>query len=82
MDTTTWPRVEVRTLTGGFGGRQRRWGEWCTVAVVKEIRAAKAPTGECSHCGTYICKTCEKMHLGDATKACPGDGVPVPREVR
>lgn len=45
-------------------------------------KADKAPTGECSHCGTYICKTCEKMHLGDATKACPGDGVPVPREVR
>lgn len=42
MDTTTWPRVEVRTLTVCLGGRQRLWGEWYTVAVVREIHAAKA----------------------------------------
>lgn len=50
--------------------------------IVKALTIAKALTGECPHCGTYLCKTCEKMHLGDATKVCPGDGVPVPREVR
>ena len=39
MDTTTWPRIEVRTM---MHMRTKRWGPWHMVAVVKEITAAKA----------------------------------------
>jgi hypothetical protein len=40
VDTTTWPRVEVRILKKWHRPRPV-WGEWNVVAVVKEITAAK-----------------------------------------
>lgn len=33
-----WPQVQIRTVPLG----RRQWGEWCTVARVKEIGAAAA----------------------------------------
>lgn len=39
---------------------------------------ATVPTGECSHCGAYVCRVCHKLHYGIATRDCPGGGVKVP----
>lgn len=41
---------------------------------------SRASSGECSFCGVYVCTVCHGLHLGDASSACPGDGVPAPRE--
>lgn len=41
-------------------------------------RTHKNPTGECSFCGTYVCSTCSCLHIGEATRPCPGNGIPVP----
>lgn len=36
--------------------------------------------GACVCCGTYLCRECQKLHLGDATDPCPGNGVEPPKE--
>jgi hypothetical protein len=36
--------------------------------------------GACVCCGTYLCRECKKLHLGDATDPCPGNGVEPPKE--
>jgi len=36
--------------------------------------------GACAACGTYLCRECSKLHLGDATDPCPGNGVETPKE--
>lgn len=38
----------------------------------------KYPTGECSNCGVYKCKTCEKHHIGNPAQRCNGMGVEIP----
>jgi hypothetical protein len=37
-------------------------------------------TGECDFCGAYVCKECNSLHLGEADRPCPGNGVPIPAE--
>ncbi len=45
--------------------------------------AARRSTGECDACGSYVCRDCGRLHLGEADRPCPGRGVPVPKvEVR
>lgn len=39
--------------------------------------SSKYDTGECSHCGTYQCKTCSKYHIGDPAQVCNGHGVEI-----
>lgn len=68
--------VTVLAMLGDLP-REERPKDGCPICG----KSSKAFTGECSYCGTYICKTCEKMHYGDATQACPGQGIAVPREV-
>lgn len=39
---------------------------------------SKNETGECSHCGTYRCKECNKYHIGDPSWKCTEEGVDIP----
>jgi hypothetical protein len=35
-------------------------------------------TGECDACGSYVCRDCGRLHLGERDRPCPGGGVAVP----
>lgn len=37
----------------------------------------KRASGECDHCGVYVCDTCKAMHMGEP-RLCPGKGVAIP----
>lgn len=57
-----------------FAGSSRHEG--CPVCG----KRAKASSGECSHCGCYTCSGCSMLHYGDASRDCPGNGIPLPEK--
>lgn len=68
--------VTVLALLGGMQPREP--GPVSPNACPMCGRTGKFDTGECSFCGVYKCKTCEKHHLGNPAQPCNGMGVDIP----
>jgi len=66
---------------GGLPGMRSRVPEKKSYPCRACGKYATTPTGECSNCGAYVCMGCHLMHLGNASRPCPGGGTPVPEHV-